>query len=448
MFQAQLLWVTRILSMNGLFNRQIAQGFARVFDGMFKFLLRIRWRVAYILLILSVLSLWGDVSEPSQGDVLLYQNISDDALGGKLPYRDRVLEYPPYSMLVFLLPRLFSNYGSYPTAFIIMVLFLDWLLKIALIIIGFNFTKGIKSFLPFCLYSSAVLGINFFYLQRYDIWPTLASILALWSFSRQRYFLSGLLLAFGIGIKLYPIIFVPPLFIIAFRLGGSRRFFLGVLSGMTPLVCLSFFLPWWRFAEFQGARGLQVESLYASALWLAKLLGYNHIDWVWVKAWFEVKGSMVTALLPWIRLFFSIIVISSVAFVCYIALKMPIRGRLGADTNELIKPPTLARLFLVPLLSFVAFNQVLSPQYMIWILPLAAVLAIEKDLFVALLLVVATWLTPFFFPTLEYITGLNLRETIILLFRNIILVTVWFLLIMRLLMEYKDLKHDADCGAT
>ena len=44
-----------------------------------------------------------------QGDVRGCQGMADDLLAGQLPYRDRVFEYPPYVIPIFLLPRLFGG---------------------------------------------------------------------------------------------------------------------------------------------------------------------------------------------------------------------------------------------------------------------------------------------------------------------------------------------------
>ena len=123
------------------------------------------------------------------------------------------------------------------------------------------------------LYCAAVPFIHFFFLQRYDLWPALISLLAIWLFSSERFVASGLAVSIGIGVKLYPILFVPPLLVLAWRQGKSKSFFAGLVLGVLPIALMSFYLPWWRFAEFQAARGLQVESLSAAAVWLGKLLG-------------------------------------------------------------------------------------------------------------------------------------------------------------------------------
>ncbi len=90
----------------------------------------------------------------------------------------------------------------------------------------------------------------------------------------------------------------------------------------------------------------------------------------------------------------------------------------------------LARLLLVPLLGFVAFNTVLSPQFMIWLLPLAALGTLAGNPLIILGVPFATVLTPIIFPSFgsDYGLGLNGFETTVLIMRNCVLVTVWCLL--------------------
>lgn len=399
---------------------------------LFTFLLRRRFAVAYLILVVSVLSFLPSIGQWAQGDVSHYQNVSGDLLAGKLPYRDSVVEYPPYAIPFFLLPRVFGG-NDYVMMFTLTMLIGDWLIKASLSVLGFRNLKTLRCLLPVLVYSLTVPAIHFFYLQRYDIWPALICVAAIWLFDSKRYALSGLMIAVGAGVKLYPAVFVPPLFMLALRQRKGTRFCAGLFLGILPIVLLSFFLPWWRFAEFQGARGLQVESLYASILWLGKLAHFLQLEWAWTKAWFEIKGPAVDVILPWARASFAIAVIGSTAFVSWAAVRLPVDlGARKGEGTSVTSIPLLARLLLIPLLAFVAFNQVLSPQYMIWLLPLAAIASLEGSFWPVVMIPLATVLTPIFFPTGDYATGLNLVETGILLLRNIMLVVAWVLIIVEI----------------
>lgn len=386
----------------------------------------------------------------NQGDVGLYQSIADDLFNGKLPYRDRTVEYPPYAILIFLLPRIFGE-DNYLDGFMAFAFVADWLVKLLLFFIGLRRSNTVKALVPLLFYCVAIPFLRFLFLQRYDIFPALICVASVWLYCSNRNYLCGLAIAVGIGVKLYPAVFVPPLFVLSMRQHKGRQFMAGLALGLLPMALLSVFLPWWRFAEFQAARGLQVESLYASVLWLGKLLGLNAAKWEYVRSWFEVGGPAASAVLPWARMMFiGALGISTIVAVWAGAkipesrgnrheetrsLKSEIRDRRSEiDQRLLTSSPMLCRLLLLPLLAFIAFNQVLSPQYMIWLLPLATLTSLGGNLTPALMIVIATMLTPIIFPSLhgDYGSGLDLFETSVLLARNLMLVVTWGWLVWRL----------------
>jgi hypothetical protein len=363
------------------------------------------------------MALLPDLDSFVQGDVRLYQDVSQDLINGKLPYRDRTLEYPPYVIPILLLPRLVDgNVMSYPMAFKFQTLLMDFLLKFLLLWIGRQQTNRLRSFLPLFCYCLVVPFLHFFFLQRYDVWPALVCMAGLCLFCSGWYALAGAFFAVGIGLKIYPAIFLPPLFMLAARQQRARRFVGGVVAGLMPMILLSFALPWWRFAEFQGHRGLQCESLFASAIWFAKRLGLAQAQWTEVKAWIEVQGTIADTLLPWARLVFAGAVIFSVSWAAWIAA-----------CCRTLSIGRSARLLLIPLLAFVAFNQVLSPQYMVWIVPMAALGLLDGAFTPMVLLMVAAMVTTIIFPSLagDYARGLNLGETTVLFFRNLTLIAAW-----------------------
>lgn len=379
--------------------------------------------VAFGMIAISSLALLPALDIPIQGDVNLYQGVVRDLLSGTLPYRDRVFEYPPYVLPILLLPRLFGE-DAYPTVFMGLALLVDWLMKFLLLKVALRNPDRLRSLLPLASYCLAVPFLRHFLLQRYDLWPALISLLAVWLFCSERYKLSGLCIAAGIGVKLYPVVFVPVLFVLAARQKKGRAFTTGLITGLLPMALLSFILPWWRFAQFHGARGLQCESIYASILWLGKHLELAELNWVFEKAWFEVQGPLASAILPWARILFAAAVVLSVAITTVAAARMP---RPSAAR--------VARLLLVPLLGFVAWNQVLSPQFLVWILPLAALASLEGNRWPVVLLVPATIMTPIIYPSWygDYGTGLSLFETSVLVLRNLMLIGVWLSLVRELI---------------
>ncbi len=380
---------------------------------------RHRFAVAYFIVVLSWLPFLATLDGFAQGDISIYRNDADSLMQGKMPYRDTMVEYPPYAIPIFVLPGVFGV-GNYVYGFMMLAALCDLAIRGGLFWGGMRNTKSLGSLLPVVCYCASVPFLRFFFFQRFDLWPALICVAALLLFCADKPGWSGLAIAIGIGVKVYPAVFVPPLFVLALRQGKALRFSAGLIAGLSPILLLSFVLPWWRFAQFQGARGLQCESLVASLIWGLNHLGLTHASWVGVKRWTEVHGPMATALLPWARALFIAAVVFSVAIASCAAARCP-KPSIGR----------VARLLLGPLLAFVVFNQVLSPQFMIWLLPLAAVATLEGNPWIVLGIPLATMLTPVIFPSFgaDYSRGLNSLETMVLVTRNLILVAVWWLLV-------------------
>ncbi len=112
---------------------------------------RHRFMLAYAIMIISSLFLIPALSAGMQGDVNLYQGVANDFLAGKMPYRDRVVEYPPYAVPIFLMPRIFGE-DNYLEGFMVLALVADWLVKLLLFALGARDNKGMRSFLPLLLY--------------------------------------------------------------------------------------------------------------------------------------------------------------------------------------------------------------------------------------------------------------------------------------------------------
>jgi hypothetical protein len=261
--------------------------------------------------------------------------------------------------------------------------------------------------------------MKYFYFERYDLWPSLMCLAAILLFCSGRQLWSGLGIAIGAGLKVYPVVFIPVLAVIAWRQAKGTRFIAGLSVGLLPIAVASFVIPWWRFAEFQSARGLQAESVYASVLWLGRQLGMVRVEWEFTRKWFEVTGPSASAVVPWAR----------AIFVVATAMATVLAARAAARSKN-PSPAQLARLLLAPLLAFIAFNNVLSPQFMIWILPLAAIGFVEGKALPMLAIFFAVVLTPIFYPSLfdDYAGGLTLFETSILVIRNLALITALLLI--------------------
>ena len=228
--------------------------------------------------------------------------------------------------------------------------------------------------------------------------------------------------------------FVPVLAVVAWRRSQSdaKRFAIGVVAGLLPLIALSWSVPWWRFATVHTRRGLEAESLWASALWLSHFVGVP-ATWELVIAWFEVTGPVAEGLVRPARIVWATATLGSVALATWAAWRQRLSSGEDADTVSL---SVTATLLLLPVTTFVAFSLVLSPQFHLWLAPLAALSLLARrqpdagvDTGALWCIFFSTFLVPAFFPSPTFDSGLDLGRTLVLVFRNVLLLyATWSLL--------------------
>ena len=87
-----------------------------------------------------------------------------------------------------------------------------------------------------------------------------------------------------------------------------------------------------------------------------------------------------------------------------------------------------ATLVLLPVTTFVTFSLVLSPQFHLWLAPLAALALLARrrpDAGIGTgalwCIFVSTFLVPAFFPSPTFDSGLDLGRTLVLVLRNVLL---------------------------
>ncbi len=365
-----------------------------------------------MLLAATLVPYVGALLNRISGDVQLYEHAATAALSGASLYREVVLEYPPYALPYFIVPKLLWSGDGYRHAFAAEMLGFDIAIKIALLLFGARRWSGWRSFAPFALFSLVGFCLEYLYLKRFDLVPALFSVLLVMAVMRGRFFAAGLFAVVAAATKLYPALWLPWLWFSARQEGEQKALFMGSALGLLPLALLSFVWPWWNFAAFHTGRGLQVESLYASVIWLAHHAGAENIGWFHTAASYDLSGPLSDAVLPWAKGLWAAVVCASVGL-----------SLVRAQKNTDKTPAGIARALLLPLLAFVAFSPILSPQYLIWIIPLAA-FTTEATVLIALL-AAAMALTPIIFPSPQYAYGIELWRSVVLLARNLLLVSAW-----------------------
>ena len=210
-------------------------------------------------------------------------------------------------------------------------------------------------------------------LGRFDLVPAAATVFAYWA-ARERHFgLAFALLAVGTLLKLYPMFLVPVVVLEQYRALGLHPLrsapprpvvkgvvlFCGMVVGMFGVSAILSPGGWLGPLTFNAQRPLQVESVPASVLWLSGLFG------------------MATA--P-DRSFHSYNLIGQVDGILSVLSELALLGGCiwvywGQMTDRL----SLGRAVTACLLVVICTNKVFSPQYLIWVLPLIAMVDREYD---------------------------------------------------------------------
>jgi uncharacterized membrane protein len=171
---------------------------------------------------------------------------------------------------------------------------------------------------------------------------------ALWAWSRDRPVLTGVLIGLGTATKLYPLFLLGGVLVIAWRRRQLGTFVLTSASAALAWLLvdlpamLTGFAQWKVFWTFNSDRGADLGSL-----WLVAAQAFD----------LDITPHTVN-------------VVSIVFFGAWCAAVLAV-GVLARRT------PTLAELGLLVLVGFLLVNKVYSPQYVLWLLPLA-VLAVPR----------------------------------------------------------------------
>ena len=356
-----------------------------------------------------------DLREGSN-DLEIYRRAGEAVLRGEVPYRDFFLEYPPGSLPVFVPPALLSNgKAGYISAFS-SEMALVLVATLALTALAARRIRG-AWIIPAASVAAGAILLYPVAVTRYDavVALSLAGAAFCATLGRRYLVLAYASLGLGAAAKLAPALATLPLS--AFRRGAARGYaiFFAVLA--------IFFAPALLFGTggfagsfaYHAARGLQVESLAASVLMqLGQVSGV-----VFEYGAFEAQGHGVE-LASDLSLPVTAVLLLATAFFMYRA------HRRGTDGQR-----AFSRYAAALILAFMLGSKVLSPQYMVWLLPLVPLGAGGVSGLVLSALFLATcYLTTQVFPV-HYDDLLNLRfpGPHLLLTRNLLAVLLWGLLL-------------------
>ncbi len=322
-------------------------------------------------------------------DTPVYRGYGDAVLAGRVPYRDFDLEYPPGALPAFVLPA-FGESARYDALFELLMLACGAaaVVCVALALAAVRTsTAWLFGGVAFAALSPLLLGPVV--LTRYDLWPALLTVGALAALAADRDRLGLGLLGAAVAAKLYPFVLLPlGLVYVARRKGGREAAVaLGVFALVVALVVLPFALVApggvWDSLTRQTGRPLQIESLGAGVLLAAHRLALYEASVESSHGSQNLAGDLPD-LLAHVQTVLQALAVAAVWVVFA-------RRRARADGLLVASAAAVA--------AFVAFGKVLSPQFLIWLLPLVPLVAARRALAPALLLAAGLVVTQLWFPS-------------------------------------------------
>jgi hypothetical protein len=344
--------------------------------------------VAAALFAFSFYALQSWLEQGSLSDVPVYQHYAQLVRHGAVPYRDFRFEYPPAALPPMLLPAYMS--WSYATSFAVLMGVCGAACiaaaASALSAVGASTARTWAALVAIGI-SPLVLGALFD--TRFDLWPALLAVGALVAIVRERPIVSGALLGLGFAAKLWPAVLLPIAVVHLWRRRGEPAALAVVASFLA--VTAACFLPFAVLGPHglramftdQLDRPLQVESLGAALLMAAQHLGVSSLTTVSTHGAQALRGRGT-------GLAADLSTVLEIAFV--VAVWVVFTRRRNADGEAVLLAAGAA------VTALVAFDRVLSPQYLIWLVPFVFLVRGARGILAGGLLLLALGLTQTWFP--------------------------------------------------
>jgi 4-amino-4-deoxy-L-arabinose transferase-like glycosyltransferase len=372
---------------------------------------------AGLFLVALTLLHWGWYQHALILDTVEYHRYGDAIMRGHVPYRDFRIEYPPGALPAFALPAVGRpGFTVYQREFqLVMALCgVGALFAMASVLRSLGASsERIAAALGFFALAPLVLGSVILY--RYDLWPAALTVAGLAAVLARRERLGFAALGLGVAAKAFPAVVLPPAFVYVWRTRGRREALLclGSAIAVTVVVVVPFLVlaphGVWESIVRQTTRPLQLESLGSALLIAAHHVGGLALTLDTSRGSQNLRGALPDAFGT-----------ASSALLVAVLLAIWVAAARGPAT-----PERLVRYAAASLVAFVALGKVLSPQFLIWLIPLVPLVRGRRGLAASALLATALVLTQVWFPIRYFdLVALEPLPSWVLLGRDVVLVAL------------------------
>ncbi|WP_192583635.1 glycosyltransferase 87 family protein [Streptomyces albicerus] len=313
----------------------------------FPFLLLGTWGLTRLMLLLFVFKVWIFPGPDVTSDVsVIYQGWYEVLRTGTFPLDDVTWQYPPAAALAILSPALLP-FLAYTEAFFVLAFVADLIAFGLLLYAGRRPGKSLRGAWVWVV-GVPLLGPTVY--SRYDVMVTAVVIAAILAGARHPRVM-GALAAFAALLKVWPVLLL---------VGTAKRRAWGAAAATAAGLALLFAVSMpgaFAFLTFQRDRGTEVESLGSLVFHIAR-----HHGW---QGQVLLNYGSVEFLGPYVDL-----VSAAALLLTGLAFGWLLVWRLCATRFH---THTVADAAFVGVLLFTTTSRVISPQYMVWLVGLAAV---------------------------------------------------------------------------
>lgn len=350
-------------------------------------------------------------------DVVDYHGWSRVLEHGSFPLNDQQWQYPPGAALVMWAPMMLSNRVfsiGYANAFYTLVLIADFIAFAILHRLAGRMSDEEHTSRPYLGAWVWVLGlfaIGPVTYGRYDVIVAVFAVAALavgplFGARRWTAWTRGVLFGLGGALKLWPgvLLWGEPR-----GRDGRRSFIATMLASAVPTLVLLAALPGGlSFLTYQNQRGLEIESVAATPLMLARLVGVNHWP-AFVYGAFQLDGTTPNL----------------IAHACTFVTAIMLFGLLWWRRRIRWTSATPGDLGFAAVLIAIVTTRVLSAQYMLWLVGLVAFCVMFRETTQRLacgLVFAAILLNQIIYPfTFDSLIAGSVGPTLVLALRNLLL---------------------------
>lgn len=299
------------------------------------------------------IGLFTNLENVNYQDVGLYTWWADSTLQSQQMPSDTSWQYPPAAIFMFLLPRLFVT--PYPLTFIALMLVFDALAAFALV----RLARRTGNWLGVCFWLVAISWTGGITLLRFDLVPTALAVVALGLLvvSRARHAF-GFVVGLAIAVKAWPV-----LVLLGTRtIGELIRALVGVVLVLltTCLAAFALFGNPFAFVAHHAGRGLEIEAITATPWLVHQFITGEPFATAARNGCIEIDDATAD-------------LVARLLFGAMAALGLFLAAWWVLARDAWRKPELSIDAVFAATLLYVCFSEVLSPQYFIWLIGIAAV---------------------------------------------------------------------------